>query len=87
VFEYFTNTQAGSNPNPLPTNAVRLADGNTSIADQFNDRVLIVGPHHHINFQYGMLNVVGNGPNQLDGPYTSFVIGDYTGQTPPPSTF
>lgn len=87
VFEYFTDTQAGSNPAPLPTNAVRLADGNTSIADQFNDRVIIVGPHHHINFQYGMLNVVGNGPDQLDGPYTSFVIGDYTGQTPPPSTF
>jgi hypothetical protein len=87
VFEYFTNTQSGSNPNPLPTNAVRLANGNTSIADQFNNRAIIVGPHHHINFQYGMLNVVGNGTNQLNGPYTSFVIGDYTGQTPPPSTF
>jgi hypothetical protein len=87
VFEYFTNTQAGSNPAPLPTNAVRLADGNTSIADQFNDRVLIVDPHGNINFQYGMLNTPGNGPDQLNGPYTSFVIGDYTGQTPPPSTF
>jgi hypothetical protein len=30
---------------------------------------------------------VGNGPNQLNGPYTAFVIGDYTGQTPPPGTF
>jgi hypothetical protein len=87
VFEYFTNTQPGSNPTPLPTNAVRLADGNTSIADQFNHRVLIVDPHGNINFQYGMLNTPGNGPGQLDGPYTSFVIGDYTGQTPPPSTF
>jgi PQQ-like domain len=87
VFEYFTDTQTGSNPTPLPTNAVRLADGNTSIADQFNDRVLIVGPHHHINFQYGTLFAPGNGPGHLNAPYTSFVIGDYTGQTPPPSTF
>jgi hypothetical protein len=31
--------------------------------------------------------VIGNGFNQLDGPYTAFVIGDYTGQTPPPPNF
>ncbi len=87
VWEYFTDTDPSSNSAPLPTNAVRLADGNTSIADQFNDRAIIVNPHHQIIFQYGMTNVVGNGTNQLDGPYTAFVIGDYTGQTPPPSMF
>jgi hypothetical protein len=87
VFEYFTNTQPGSNPAPLPTNAVRLKNGDTMIADQFNDRVLIINPQKQIVFQYGMLNTPGNGPNELYGPYTAYVIGDYTGQTPPPPQF
>jgi outer membrane protein assembly factor BamB len=87
VFQYFTNTQAGSNSAPLPTNAVQLADGDISIADQFNNRALIIDRNKSKEFQYGMLNVIGNGPNQLDGPYTAFVIGDYTGQTPPPVDF
>lgn len=85
VFEYFTNTDAGSNSAPLPTNAVQLANGSISIADQFNNRVLIINPK--VEFQYGTINVTGNSSNQLNGPYTSFVIGDYTGQTPPPATF
>src|SRR5713226_346026 len=85
VFEYFTNTDAGSNSAPLPTNAVQLADGSVIIADQFNHRVLIVDPR--MGFQYGTVNVTGNAPNQLNGPYTAYVIGDYTGQTPPPATF
>jgi len=87
VFQYFTNTDPKSNPAPLPTNAVQLADGNISIADQFNDRAIIINQHQKILFQYGMTNVVSNGPDQLNGPYTAFVIGDYTGQTPPPEEF
>jgi NHL repeat len=87
VFQYFTDTQAGSNTAPLPTNAVQLADGDISIADQFNNRAFIIDRNKTIDFQYGMLNVVGNGPDQVDGPYTAFVIGDYTGQTPPPTHF
>lgn len=87
VSEYFTNTAANSNPSPLPTNAVRLANGNTSIADQLNHRVLIVIPTGALVFQYGMTNVPGKGFNQLDGPYIAFVIGDYTGQTAPPTHF
>ncbi len=87
VFQYFTNTAKNSNPNPAPTNAVQLSNGNISIADQFNDRALIITPDKQKVFQYGMTNIVGNGPNQLDGPYTAFVIGDYTGQTPPPEDF
>ena len=75
VFEFFTNTDPGSNTAPLPTNAVELANGSISIADQFNNRVLIIGPK--IEFQYGTINVTGNGPGQLNGPYTSYVIGDY----------
>jgi hypothetical protein len=85
VWQYFTNTNATSNQAPLPTNAVRLKDGNTSIADQFNNRVVIVNSKLQVVFQYGLTNVMGDGPNQLNGPYTAFVIGDYTGQTPPPS--
>ena len=85
VFEYFTNTNPGSNSAPLPTNAVQLANGEIIIADQFNNRVLIVNPA--LAFQYGMVNVTGNGPGQLNGPYTAYMIGDYTGQTPPPPSF
>jgi len=85
VFEYFTNSDPGSNSAPLPTNAVQLANGAIIIADQFNNRVLMINPKSQ--FQYGTLNTTGNGPNQLNGPYTSFVIGDYTGQTPPPPGF
>jgi hypothetical protein len=87
VFQYFTNTSPKSNPSPLPTNAVRLVNGDTSIADQFNDRAIIVDASGNIVFQYGMTNVIGTGFNQLNGPYTAFVIGDYTGQTPPPPNY
>jgi hypothetical protein len=84
VFEYFTNGQKGSNPSPLPTNAVMLKNGKISIADQFNNRCIIINSDQRIVFQYGKLNFVGNGPGELNGPYTCFAIGDYTGQTPPP---
>jgi hypothetical protein len=88
VFEYFTNTDPNSNPTgPFPTNAVQLKNGHISIADQFNNRVLIIDRNKTIDFQYGMTNVIGSGPDQLYGPYTAFVIGDYTGQTPPPEDF
>ena len=87
VFQYFTNTAPNSNPNPLPTNAVQLANGDISIADQFNDRAFIIDPSQNNVFQYGMTNIPGDGPDQLNGPYTAFVIGDYTGQTPPPAQF
>jgi outer membrane protein assembly factor BamB len=84
VFQYFTNHCAGCNTNPLPSNAVRLANGNTVIADQFNDRAIIINSAKQIVFQYGMTNTPGSGPDQTYGPYTAYVIGDYTGQTPPP---
>jgi len=44
VFAYFTNADPASNSAPLPTNAVQLANGEFVIADQFNNRVLIVNP-------------------------------------------
>ena len=87
VFEYFTNTAPNSNPAPLPTNAVRLANGNTAIADQFNHRALVIDSTGTLLFQDGVTNDPGFRDGELDGPYTAFAIGDYTGQTVPPSEF
>lgn len=84
VWQYVTNTMAGSNPNPLPTRAVRLANGDTLISDQFNERVIEVDAGGHIVFQQGMLNIAGNGFNQLNGPYDAKLIGDFTGLSVPP---
>ncbi len=87
VFQYFTNTSPNSNTSPDPSNAVRLSNGDTMIADQFNSRVILINPQKQIVWQYGMTNVTGHGFDQLFDPYTGFVIGDYTGQTIPPTNF
>lgn len=84
VFQYFTNATSGSNSSPTPSNAVRLVNGETSIADQFNDRIVIIDSKGNTVFQYGMTNMTGVGTNELNAPYSAFMIGDYTGQTPPP---
>jgi hypothetical protein len=83
VFAYRTNHAVNSNPNPLPTGAVRLMNGYTLIADQFNNRVFTIDTSKRNVFQYGMTNIVGNGFNQLNAPYSANVVGDYTGLTPP----
>jgi hypothetical protein len=83
VWEYATNTQPGSNANPLPTRAVRMRNGNTLISDQYNERVIEVTPAKIIVFQQGKLNVAGNGFDRLNGPYDAKVVGDFTGLTPP----
>jgi outer membrane protein assembly factor BamB len=87
VFQYFTNTSSNSNASPMPSNAVMLSNGDIMIADQFNSRVMLINPEKQIVWQYGMTNVTGQGFNQLFDPYTGFVVGDYTGQTPPPANF
>ncbi len=87
VFQYFTDTSPKSNSAPMPSNAVRIAGGDTIIADQFNDRVIVINSAKQIVFQYGETNHSGSGFDRLFGPYTGFEIGDYTGQTPPPSSF
>lgn len=83
VWQYVTNTGANSNANPLPTRGIRLRNGNTLISDQFNNRVITVTPMGKIVFQQGMTNVIGNGFNQLNGPYDAKQVGDFTGLTPP----
>lgn len=87
VWQYVTNTQAGSNPNPQPTRAIRTAQNTTVISDQFNHRVIVVSSTGQLLTQYGNLNTAGYGTSNTDeglnGPYDAKIIGDYTGLTPP----
>jgi hypothetical protein len=86
VWEYFTNTDPASNAAPLPTRAVRLTNGNTVISDQFNNRVIVVNRAKQIVASYGTINVFGinnSDATVMNGPYSAYVIGDYTGMTPP----
>ena len=88
VFQYYTNTSQNSNPVSTPTNALPLESGQIIISDSGNDRAIIINPNNEqIAFQYGITNEPGVESNQLNWPYTASVIGDYYGQTPPPSTF
>ena len=96
-WQYFTNntngnSRPGSNPSPLPTRAVRLANGDTLISDQFNHQVIRVDmslpdiKSGVIVASYGTINVSGYNTttaNVMNGPYSAYVIGDYTGITPP----
>jgi hypothetical protein len=86
VWQYFTNDRTG-NPAPLPTRAVLLRDGEVLIADEFNDRVIEVIPTGSLGGilerQIGGMNVPGIGRGLIDAPYSAYVIGDYTGLTPP----
>lgn len=87
VFEYDTNTQSGSNPNPAPSQAVETMHGKIVVSDQFNDRVIVIDRKGNLLTQYGNLNVPGYGTTNasqgLFAPYGAKVIGDYTGLTPP----
>lgn len=86
VWQYVTNIRPGSNPLPLPTRAVRLGNGNTLISDQFNDQVIEVSRSKVIVASYGTINDPGFSPStavQTNAPYSAYVIGDYTGVTPP----
>jgi hypothetical protein len=86
-WDFFTNASPGSNPSPLPTRAVRLAGGDTLISDQFNNRVIRVDASGKIVASYGTINDPGFSPEtaliKMNGPYSAYVIGDYTGITPP----
>ena len=86
VWQFFTDQRAGSNSAPLPTRAVRLRNGNTLISDQFNDQVIEVDTSKVIVASYGIINDPGFNPQaatQMNAPYSAYVIGDYTGITPP----
>jgi hypothetical protein len=88
VSQFSTNSRPGSNSAPAPTRAVRLANGNTLISDQFNDQVIEVNlATGQIVAAYGTINDPGFNPHsaltKLNAPYSAYVIGDYTGLTPP----
>jgi outer membrane protein assembly factor BamB len=86
VWQYFTNTRPGSDAAPLPTRAVRLRNGNTLISDQFNDQVIEVNAAKNIVASYGTINMPGfsrRSAAHMNAPYSAYVIGDYTGITPP----
>jgi hypothetical protein len=86
-WHFFTNIRAGSNPSPAPTRAVRLTGGDTLISDQFNNQVIRVDASGNIVASYGTINEPGFSPSsaltKMNGPYSAYVIGDYTGMTPP----
>ncbi len=92
-WQFVTNTRPGSNPMPFPTRAVRLANGDTLISDQFNHQVIRVDmslpdvKSGVIVKSYGAINTPGfsltSAATQMNGPYSAYVIGDYTGTTPP----
>lgn len=86
-FQYVTNTQGGSNPEPAPSRAVKTIKGKIVISDQFNHRVIIVDMKQKLLAQYGNLNAAGYGTTSaregLFAPYDAKVVGDYTGLTSP----
>ena len=87
TFEYDTNKQSGSNPNPAPSRAIETMHGLIVVSDQFNDRVIVIDRKGNLLKQYGNLNTPGYGTTNtsagLFAPYDAKVIGDYTGLTPP----
>ena len=93
VWQCSTNGDPKSNPAPQPSRAIRLANGNTLISDQYNNRVFIVDHATPCNIvtSFGLPLDMGNNTgfgtmnaNQgLNGPYDAKVIGDFTGLTSP----
>jgi hypothetical protein len=87
AFHYDTTSLPGScdtaNTCPLPSRAVRLANGNTLISNQFEMQVFEIDPQKKIVFAQGHIGVAGAGFDELNAPYDAKVVGDYTGLTPP----
>lgn len=96
VWQYLTNSDSLSIPNPTPSRGLRLKNGNTLICDQFNNRVIRINSTVSILAYYGLPLKGGSGSigtnngynlmtTQLGlyAPYDAKIIGDYTGITPP----
>lgn len=84
VWQYFTNSTKWGSSAAYPSNAVRLASGETIVTDTPDDRVIVLDNSSQIVYQYGKMGVPGVGAGELNGPYSCYMIGDYTGQTVPP---
>ncbi|RDS79674.1 hypothetical protein DWU98_16545 [Dyella monticola] len=82
IWQYGQAGVTGAGPNQLntPVQALFLISfphhpgPHVLIADQGNQRVILVGAHHHIDWQYGTTGVSGNGPNQLNSPNSGEVL-------------
>jgi len=86
VWQYSTGNSSSqwTAATSYPSNAVRLANGETMITDTTNDRIIIINEGGNIVYQYGETGTPGAGSDELNQPYSSYAIGDYTGQTVPP---
>jgi hypothetical protein len=87
VFQYITNTQGGSNPDPAPSRAVAGRGNTIVISDQYNNRVIVIDHKGNLLAQYGNLNMIGYGTSStqqgLYAPYDAKIIGEYKGLTRP----
>ena len=79
----YYSTASAAVPNPFPTRAVRLFNGNTLISNQFAGQVIEVNPEGNIVLRFGTLGANDNAPGDLNAPYDAKEIGDYFGLTPP----
>jgi hypothetical protein len=59
VWQYITNTEPLSIPNPTPTRGLRLKNGDTLISDQFNNRVIRISGLTGISGAEGILAYYG----------------------------
>lgn len=95
IWQYITNAEFNSIPNPNPSRGLRLRNRDTIISDQFNNRVIVINRTNTIVAYYGLPLADGSGTigdnkgydvntTQLGlyAPYDAKVIGDYTGITP-----
>ncbi|HUA80815.1 MAG TPA: hypothetical protein VL997_10615 [Dyella sp.] len=82
IWQYGQAGVGGSGPDQLntPVQALFLISfphhpgPHVLIADQANQRVILVGLNHHIDWQYGTTGVAGDGPNQLNNPNSGEVL-------------
>jgi len=82
IWQYGQAGVSGAGPNQLntPVQALFLISfphhpgPHVLIADQANQRIILVNLHHQIVWQYGTTGVSGMGPNQLNNPNSGEVL-------------
>jgi hypothetical protein len=84
VWQYGQAGVAGAGANqlntPVQAAALKGFQGQSGlhviIADQANQRIIVVDRQHRLVWQYGSTGVAGNGPNQLNNPNSAEVLGN-----------
>jgi hypothetical protein len=72
VWQYITNADAKSLPNPAPTRALRLRNGDTLISNQYNNQVIRINETATIVATYGL-------PLVSTTPTSGFLFGQNSG--------